>query len=245
MIVSATITLAGCATKPNVSRSGNYVFVSVNETNGCAEMSVFKSWAVHECAKIGQGVGETTSVDYTSNRFCPSAVTRATFTCGGSAVGETEVTRLQLKAMQTRKFNKPPQAVAGSILELGKDRGLTCMNIRPPTYSCSSGIMHSTIIGGKTVKRCMNSDGSVAADQTLSKRPELNPDGKCYDMKAGIVMDYSLDGNYPKLTETILRIRIMKNGQQVTSPEPYNKEFKEIADGLFIDAIQLTPAEMQ
>jgi hypothetical protein len=32
---------------------------------------------------------------------------------------------------------------------------------------------------------------------------------------------------------------------QSTDPAVYNKIFKEIADGLFIDAIELTPAEMQ
>ena len=58
-------------------------------------------------------------------------------------------------------------------------------------------------------------------------------------------------------TETYVRLRINWSEdayrgvsvglatKQTTNPIFYQGNFKELADGLFIDAIQLTPAEMQ
>lgn len=74
---------------------------------------------------------------------------------------------------------------------------------------------------------------------------------------------YEFETNAPMNTETTLRLRIKRThnthndrigwdterqksivNADVYDPEVYNTAFKEIADGLFIDAIKLTPAEM-
>jgi hypothetical protein len=153
-----------------------------------------------------------------------------------------EPTRLELRQMQTRKFVKPPEQVIKAIIELNKDKGANCSGLRPPIYSCIGSRVFSSV-GNKKIENCVASDG--VSQGPIEKQPELNPDGSCVGMDG--VTSYEFDTNYPKNTETILRIRIKgPSGMgQVTTPEKYTQLFKEIADGLFIDAIQLTPAEMQ
>jgi hypothetical protein len=83
----------------------------------------------------------------------------------------------------------------------------------------------------------------------MIKHVALNPDGVC--LGGGYQTTFSLDTNYPESTTTTLRVRVSnflnrsQGEAQSTDPAVYNKIFKEIADGLFIDAIELTPAEMQ
>ena len=83
----------------------------------------------------------------------------------------------------------------------------------------------------------------------MTKHIALNPDGFC--IGGGYQTTFSLDTNYPESTTTTLRVRVSEfqsrsqTEAQSSDPAVYTKIFKEIADGLFIDAIELTPAEMQ
>jgi len=116
-------------------------------------------------------------------------------------------------------------------------------------YDKSIGVSVSKVINGKPTTYCANSDGTPAAEQKLIKHAALSPDGFC--MGGSYKTTFSLDTNYPESTTTTLRVRVSDfsigspTETQSTNPAFYSKIFKEIADGLFIDAIELTPAEMQ
>ena len=152
---------------------------------------------------------------------------------------DIEISRIELRTMQTRKFRKSPIAVVSAINELNKDKGNSCSGLEVPTYKCE-GTFKDVSVGNAIVKKCIASDGVSSA---LVKTSGNN--GVCKN-KSGQISTYDIDSNYPSTSETIVRIRLSDNNNpQLTDPQIYSKLFKEIADGLFIDAIQLSPAEMQ
>ena len=100
--------------------------------------------------------------------------------------------------------------------------------------------MQDTMVGGKTVKKCMAADGVSTGFVKMQSST-----GECTN-SSGMNASYEIDSNYPANTQTIVRIRLSSSSNpQIADPTVYSRIFKEIADGLFIDAIQLTPAEMQ
>ncbi len=245
--------LTACGPALFADRSGEYVTVSYDNDKSCFTVDQFRAVADKECKKIGKSVNPVpNSVSNSTNMFCSSTgVWRTVFNCGDDLnVGQSpEPSRLELRAMQTRKFNKPPQAVIASINEIYKDKNQQCYNVRVPTYACPSGILMTKPIKGKLTTYCANSDGTPAQDQKMVKRSDLSPDGFC--IGGGYITSFSIDTNHPESTSTIVRMRISnykpgsRSEAQLTNPEAYSKAFKEIADGLFIDAVALTPAEMQ
>ena len=252
-----SLLVTGCAPALNATRYGDVVTVSYENDKSCYTSADLWSEANQECRKIGKAANVSPqSISNTKNMFCTATgAWKAEFHCvesgdaGGLGGAKAEVSRLELRAMQTRKFLKSPQAVASSISELYKDKNQQCLGVKPPVYACPSGISMTKTIKGKPVSYCANPDGTPAVDQQMIKRSDLSPDGFC--VGGGYKTTFSIDTNYPESTTTTLRIRIsnFKAGNpsetQVTNPAAYSKVFKEIADGLFIDAIELTPAEMQ
>lgn len=151
-----------------------------------------------------------------------------------------DVTRIQLKVMQTRKFLKPPQQVVNAVTELAKDKGWICYAWRPPVYACE-GVQHIKTIQGKSVSTCFAADG-VSPGKIVRNTMFDQIANKCRTSK-GDEYSFEFDTNYPKSDETSLRIRIGKLfGEQSTNPAQYSAIFKEIADGMFIDAIEINPA---
>ena len=178
--------------------------------------------------------------------------------------GFPEPSRLELKAMQTRKFNKPSSQVFKSIIELYKDKDISCYgNDIYFRFKGLRGDMRMVDVPGAPGSKqgvykgyfksyeprtlgavnCIN-----GLEFELSTNPVVKPDGSEF-----VYQDYNKlvammsDGSFPdKPKTTIVRLRIKNsNGKQSYNPERYQKIFKDIADGLFVDAIQLTPAEMQ
>ena len=190
--------------------------------------------------------------------------------------------RLELRQMQTRKFNKDPASVAKAIQEMYKDQGLSCPAAVVPMYSCE-GMISAKQVKGVMVQECLAPDGKSPGKyvksqiaQTYERMPcrsktiSYDEKKKVRDKACNLVLlsytdtFYEFDTNYPKNTETTVRIRMKATNktmndrigwdtqrekgyinQDVIDPEAYSKAFKEIADGLFVDAIQLTPAEMR
>jgi hypothetical protein len=149
-----------------------------------------------------------------------------------------EPTRLQLRAIQTRKFNKPPQQVVDSIKELSKDKGWSCLAWYAPSYRCD-GVMKMN--RDQNSRTCFAPDG-VSPGNMVKNTVMDQTSNRCYTNK-GNQVSFEFDTNYPKSDETILRIRINRPGTgPLVNPEMYNLLFKEIADGLFIDAIEINPA---
>jgi len=148
------------------------------------------------------------------------------------------VSRIKLRSIQTRRFMKSPDILVKAIIELNKDLGNKCIGIIPIQYKCE-GIL-KTNSAGKRI--CASNDGRTAGSIVKN---ELIEDGYCQDDK-GAKYSYEIDSNFPENSESTLRIRISTpKVRQVTTADTYSAMFKEIADGLFIDAIELTPAEMQ
>lgn len=151
---------------------------------------------------------------------------------------DKKITRIELRAIQSRRFLKPPEAITNAIIALNKDNGNKCAAIAPIEYKCEGEIKNNS----SGSKICIANDGNSPGK--IIKIDKLE-DGYCQDRR-GVKYSYEMDYNYPNNTETTLRIRISTQKiPQATNVEIYNSAFKEIADGLFIDAIELTPAEMQ
>lgn len=245
--------ITACGPALIANRSGNEITVAYDNEKSCFTLDHFRAVAAQECRKIGKSIAPVpTQVSNSTNVFCSSTgVWRTKFNCEDDLTGRqnSEPSRLELRAMQTRKFAKSPQTVAIAINELYKDKNQQCLGVQAPTYACPSGVSVSKVINGKPTTYCANSDGTPAAEQKLIKHAALSPDGFC--MGAGYKTTFAIDTNYPESSTTTLRVRVSNyrpgspTETQSTNPAVYNKIFKEIADGLFIDAIELTPTEMQ
>lgn len=149
----------------------------------------------------------------------------ATFIAPFSAFADEEVTPLQLKVMQTRKFMKPSGEVAKAASEDGESAGARqCINQiamlqqRSPGKNLRSGDVHCIFMP----KISVFSHGT----DSITK------------------INYEITPNQDD-TETTVRMKILVNWKEpkpVTDPEVYAKRFKNMGDLIFIEAIPLTPA---
>lgn len=155
------------------------------------------------------------------------------------SVSAQEVTRLQLKMMQTRMFLKHPAEITKAIMTLGKDMGGRCQGI-PPMFMAGKQLPDSGVVNCIFLPKPASLNilhfipifgwaAIVANDLSQSK---------------GTVISYEMEAK-PGADETIVRIRIYgdPNGikNQIEDPMAYKQAFKELADGLFIDALEISP----
>lgn len=152
------------------------------------------------------------------------------------SVFSAEMSPLQLKAMQTRKFSKPAGEVLEAIKVSGEDNDGTCHT--EMSELLEKGIQKSIEVF------CMYSKlpkpdpyAMVPIIGTLRALKDLN----AQESELGMVK-YQV--SVSKNSETIVRMRIYgRDGQTpITKPEIYSQEFKLIADALFIQAIEINPA---
>ena len=143
------------------------------------------------------------------------------------ALADDEVTPLQLKVMQTRKFMKPSAEVAKAAAEDGESMG---------------------------AMRCINQIAMRQNYQNLTKMPPKPGEVTCmFPPKISMFsqgtdsiakITYEITPN-PDDTETTVRMKILTNWKEpkpVPDPEFYAKRFKSIGDLIFIEAIPLSPA---
>lgn len=141
---------------------------------------------------------------------------------------QESATRLELRMMQSRQFSKPPLQVANAIDAFWKDYGGSCM---------AEPYVEIALKMKKTQTQHPIGCGSVRT--------------KDYDKSIGIMsflVFYEISWD-PKMTNTTVRARMQLGGPKYNfatseNPEIYSKHFKEIADTLFIEAIELNPAKM-
>lgn len=179
-----------------------------------------------------------------------------------------EVSRVELRAMQTRKFNKTPNEIFSAIKSLCADKNGVFSGMLP-VYRGSGKITGETRtpIGPNAYsieykyEKYEKDERFNLIPITCSRPTTLGGGAFSLNDKPGIYkfanISYELDWNPNNNVETYVRIRInwsedahrgVRMGattNQTTNPIFYQGNFKELADGLFIDAIQLTPAEMQ
>jgi len=134
-----------------------------------------------------------------------------------------KTTPLELRMMQTRKFNKPIHVVEAEIKTNCKD---------------------------KNGKRSGSSECSWPFDGYY-----FDPHSRKLERLVYLVeYEVSPDKQSPR-DSTLVRMRIyfiksstgfrVNNEPQVTNQAYYQREFKDLADALFVSAIELTPIEMQ
>jgi len=143
------------------------------------------------------------------------------------ALADDEVTPLQLKVMQTRKFMKPSAEVAKAAAEDGESMGaMRCIN----QIAIRQNYQNATKMPPKS------------GDVTCMFTPKISMFSQGTDSIAKIT--YEITPN-PDDTETTVRMKILTNWKEpkpVTDPEFYAKRFKSIGDLIFIEAIPLSPA---
>ncbi len=142
------------------------------------------------------------------------------------AHADDEVTPLQLKVMQTRKFMKPSLEVSKAAVEDGESLGATrCGNF--------FAIAH---------QRSNISKNRPSGEVTCMFTPKMSMFSIVTDSLTRVT--YEITPNQDD-TETTVRIKMLKNFKDpkpVTDPEEYSKRFKSMGDLIFIEAIPLTPA---
>ena len=179
-----------------------------------------------------------------------------------------EVSRIELRAMQTRKFNKTPNEIFSAIKSLCADKNGVFSGMLP-VYKGSGKIIGETRtpIGPNAYSSEYKYEKYEKDERfnlipiTCSRPTGLGGGSFSLNDKPGIYkfanVTYELDWNPNNNVETFVRLRINwsedahrgvsigSSTKQTTNPIFYQGEFKMLADGLFVDAIQLTPAEMQ
>lgn len=133
------------------------------------------------------------------------------------------VTRLELQSMQTRKFMKGPEAVANAIEGLAKDTGGTCPSMVMLVKSHLAIKSYNKVSGTSCIDKVGKADSALGIQSLRT--------------------DYEFSWDSSKKF-TILRARIYVNTVQSENPTRYQRLFKDIADSLFIDAIEINPSVM-
>lgn len=150
-----------------------------------------------------------------------------------------EMTPIQLKALQTRKFTKPASEVLEAIKVSGEDNDGTCHT--ELSELLEKGIQKSVEVFCMFTKLPKPDPyARVPIIGTIRALKDLN----AQESELGMVK-YQV--SVAKNKDTIVRMRIYgRDGQTpITKPEIYSEEFKRIADALFIQAIEINPATQE
>ncbi len=135
---------------------------------------------------------------------------------------QKEVTGLQLKSLQMRAFKASSGTLTKGIIEHGLDRSGSC------TTQDEVSILKKGI-GSESGFRLVCNIGRSWYQHHIDEK-----NGKAY-LRTRLSMPNGRQTSY------VMSV----TGVQITEPEPYQRFFKELADQLFIEAIELTPAEMR
>lgn len=176
-----------------------------------------------------------------------------------NSVNAQEPSMLQIKSMQTRFFEKPFNEVVAAILEDSTNKNFQCRGAAvksPPPYAPIN--LQGEVIKGKPSMRVdgwkevtldmkcsrINDAGSQEYVWELTPNPILGP--QSFDMGS------TPQPNPKDIKGTTVRLRIYVSNYarnidsaQVFRDETYRNNFKNLADALFINAIELTPQVMQ
>jgi hypothetical protein len=192
----------------------------------------------------------------TATFFFPFSVTSFAQT---DSQPDTEVTPLQLRVMQTRKFLKSPNEVIGAIKTNMEDAGASQCTIQAiqyepdgsqtagsgqvkcyfnpkigkgPDTGAATALAFVPFVGGLLSSAKMSSDLKAQEEEQEKQLREVS-----YEIVA------------PRASkETTVRMRIMtglREPKQSSIPDMYAKRFKLIGDSLFIQAIPIQGAVQQ
>ena len=173
---------------------------------------------------------------------------------GGSGSTATPV---QLRVMQTRKFEKPPREVVDAIKTNCEDLGGTASVYAPMNTADQSTTGNIKGKQQEVVNKDLSSNGQGMC-QLGNQLPQTSAASFIpyvggfiamanlnEAMKNASRMSYEIKTN-PKMTETTVRMRIYTMQQeQMTDPKIYSEYFKKIGDAIFVQAIEINPATQE
>lgn len=177
--------------------------------------------------------------------------------CAGFG-GQKSATPLELRMMQTRKFDKPPREIVDAIKTNCEDYGGTAHLTMPwnvPDFQQSGNVKSKK---QTVVNRDQNLDGQGFCQ--LPMKTDATAGGKAFipyiggliamaelneAMKSASQMKYEVKTDN-KMTYTIVRMRIYSmNQEQMTDSKVYSEWFAKIGDAVHIQAIELNPTTQQ
>jgi len=135
---------------------------------------------------------------------------------------QEELTGLRLKSLQMRTFKTSSGTLTKGIIEHGLDRSGNC------TTQDENSILKKGV-GSESGFRLVCNIGRSWYQHHIDEK-----EGKAY-LRTRLSMPNGQQFSYVNSI----------TGVQITEAQPYQKFFKELADQLFIEAIELTPAEMR
>ena len=169
---------------------------------------------------------------------------------------DAQPTPLELRVMQTRKFSKPIADVVEAIKTGGEDAGFQChLNIMPSVTTGPDG--NTVVKQDRAQGQCFkipsaNTKGQEAAigaafipifGGLISASMQAKATADYMDQMHSIKYDIRTDG---KTGATVLRMRAYNMRQeQITKREIYAAQFKMYGEALFIQAIEINPAEQE
>lgn len=170
-----------------------------------------------------------------------------------------QVTPLQLRVMQTRKFAKTPNEVEKAIITNCQDMGGTAtMGLSSPYHGQNQGMCRLTMgtndrnpialpsLTDSFAKLGSTSQTVRRIDYEITFTPAQAPKGPSVSVKDGKVQMIQQTTNAAAPTETTVRMRMYAAGEgQITDPKTYADAFKTLGDSLFIQAIEINPATQQ
>jgi len=158
--------------------------------------------------------------------------------------------------MQTRIFEKPAPEIYDAIIEISNEDGIKCFGFKPGSLYVPKNLRYA--MQGKKIMWtndgfdgvtdsfvCRKHKGTffVEWQWELKGEPISNPSKPSSDQLAMHSPDASVK------QRTIVRLRIKttttNDSSQSTNEETYQGWFKALADALFINAIEITPATME
>lgn len=141
-----------------------------------------------------------------------------------------ELTPLQLKTMQSRKFNKPPLEVMLAIKTYCEDLGALNVTGQRPKFD-SDGNPESAPVFLTCMFPPNLSVSMFGGVKSNAKFSQIKAEALTYN-KDSISIRARLMGGFP-------------SPSQLAEPEEYSRFFKAVADTLFTEAIPLEPAEQR
>jgi len=174
-----------------------------------------------------------------------------------------EVTRIQLRAMQTRTFKKTPSEVFAAITSLCRDSNGQMTGMLPmykgvgkvigETRTPLSANAYTSVykyeryekdaVSASLAPTCYRATGLGGGEFSIKGQPGIYK---------GVQVMHELDWDPNEPTAVVVRMRISwatyvvgPPSKQTTNAAFYQRAFKDLADGLFIDAIELNPQAME
>ena len=170
----------------------------------------------------------------------------STYICAADDDATAPATPVQLRATQTRKFAKPMDEVASAIKNGGEDMGATCQIYQAPGATASNGSFTRMEGACRMNTKQADTSGATAAAfiPFIGGLVSAGMASVAHDDMMKQVSNIKYEVVALNSKETVVRMRIYNlKGEQITKPDLYSQEFKKVGDALYVQAIELTPAE--